>query len=115
MTEIKFRESFDGMYKRISKLMNLSVKFDLIPTTHFQNVQDLTLTLFHIFTMKIGALFEKKENLQRVFLLKLFVCFLLPRESYRLQLELFLGQFFGFDWPHFRNELYCQGNLLNNY
>ena len=97
MTEIKFRESFDGMYKRISKLMNLSVKFDLIPTTHFQNVQDLTLTLFHIFTMKTGALFEKKENLQRVFLLKLFVCFLLPRESYRLQLELFLGQFFGFD------------------
>ena len=92
MTEIKFRESFDGMYKRISKLMNLSVKFDLIPTTHFQNVQDLTLTLFHIFT-----LFEKKENLQRVFLLKLFVCFLLPRESYRLQLELFLGQFFVFD------------------
>ena len=62
MTEIKFRESFDGMYKRISKLMNLSVKFDLIPTTHFQNVQDLTLTLFFIFTMKIGALFEKNRT-----------------------------------------------------
>lgn len=63
--------------------------------------------------MKIGALFEKM-NLQRVFLLKLFVYFLLPRESYRLQLELFLGQFFGFDWPHFRNEPYYQDNLLNN-
>ena len=62
MTEIKFIESFDGMYKRISKLMNLSVKFDLIPTTYFQNVQDLTLTLFFIFTIKIGALFEKKRT-----------------------------------------------------
>ena len=63
MTEIKFKESFDGMYKRISKLMNLSVKFDLIPTTHFQNVQDLTLTLFlYVFTMKTGALFEKKRT-----------------------------------------------------
>ena len=61
MTEIKFIESFDGMYKRISKLMNLSVKFDLIPTTYFQNVQDLTLTHFLYLQSKSERYLKKRE------------------------------------------------------
>ena len=70
MTEIKFKESFDGMYKRISKLMNLSVKFDLIPTTHFQNVQDLTLTLFYMYLQWKPEHYLKKRELTACFFAK---------------------------------------------